>query len=613
MPVAPRAELRSSDQVSGTGYLTYTYHRPAPRFRAPSARAGFTLLEVLVATVLVLIMLATVVSVFANMSDSMRDSRAMIEVNDRLRYTKDRLQLDLAGVTVTMLPPRRPESGEGYFEYIEGPIGPILQPMIDADEDGVRDTPESTIGDTDDILMFTTRSSGESFIGKAQTGNGTAQSQVAEVCWFLRGTTLYRRQLLVAPGLETTLTGAWATSPGFYANNDISARQQGGTHDWRTGGTAPFTLRLNTLGDLTKRENRYGHQPWAFPHDARFWGVLGLPTLRECSSTAWPFPLTQGLVGGATDTDSPYYGATQQYIIPSFGGTAATVLPTATLEDGASVNPPVVNLVGVSDPWSMRFPWQTPPPSPQPVTDGITGTLVQYATSGTRLSDDVILTNVLSFDVKAWDPGAPVFQDTTTGELITASGEYPEHTNFKSLASGFFTAPNFSAVTTTPVAFGSYVDLNYFGGTGSTVRYPQSDFPTDVPQSSFFGPFFRPGNDKVAVIGHPLASVASLTNVPPAAPSTYDTWSTHYEHDGFDQDNDGLVDEGTNGFDDDTVIDIGGVPTPAKIGGVDDETEKEAPPPYPVPLRGIQVKIRVFEPSTRQIREVTVVQDFVSQ
>ena len=33
------------------------------------------------------------------------------------------LQSDLKGVTVTMNPPRRPEDNEGYFEYVEGPMG----------------------------------------------------------------------------------------------------------------------------------------------------------------------------------------------------------------------------------------------------------------------------------------------------------------------------------------------------------------------------------------------------------------------------------------------------------------------------------------------------------
>jgi hypothetical protein len=33
--------------------------------------------------------------------------------------------------------------------------------------------------------------------------------------------------------------------------------------------------------------------------------------------------------------------------------------------------------------------------------------------------------------------------------------------------------------------------------------------------------------------------------------------------------------------------------------------------PYPVPLRGIQVTIRCFEPDSKQIREITVEHDFL--
>lgn len=570
-------------------------------FRAPSARRGFTLVEVLVATVLVLIMLATVVSVFASMSDSMKDSRAMIEVNDRVRYTKDRLQLDLAGVTVPMLPPRRPESGEGYFEYIEGPVGPILPPQTgtfyDIDGDGNTD-PDSTVGDNDDILMFTTRSAGEPFVGKAETANGTAQSQVAEVCWFLRGTTLYRRQLLVAPGLETTLTAGWAIRPGFYANNDISVRQEGGTHDWRRGGTAG--LRLNTLGDLTKRENRYGHQPWAYPHDARFWGLLGLPTLRECASVdgaafIWPFPLTANLVNGANVQNSPYFASNPQVIVPAPGTMAAI----ETMNDFSNAMNPWRFLLngGTFDAWDTPNPWSQ--------TNPVTGNLAAYSDS-TRIADDVILTNVLSFDVKAWDPGAPVFQNASATATIEPTGEYPEQhwykynraTPFDPPRRFFETGVDFSALTPAerPIGFGAYVDLNYLGGMDVNIGYPQSDLVSSgMPQSDFFGP-----GENVFLVGQDSTAPPLLPN---AAPAVYDTWSTHYEHDGFDQDDGGTgaVDEGSNGFDDNNQ------------GGVDDVTEKEAPPPYPVPLRGIQVKIRVFDPGTRQIREVTVVQDFVAQ
>jgi hypothetical protein len=90
-------------------------------------------------------------------------------------------------------------------------------------------------------------------------------------------------------------------------------------------------------------------------------------------------------------------------------------------------------------------------------------------------------------------------------------------------------------------------------------------------------------------------------------PSVYDTWSFHYEHDGIDQDaatdNGAGIDQGTNGLDDDVGA--------GAVNGVDDILERETSPPYPVPLRGMQVKLRIYEPDTRQIREATVTRNFV--
>ena len=48
--------------------------------------------------------------------------------------------------------------------------------------------------------------------------SGTIQSDVAEVAWFVRGRTLYRRVLLVAPAVNL----AGVPAAGFYANYDIS-------------------------------------------------------------------------------------------------------------------------------------------------------------------------------------------------------------------------------------------------------------------------------------------------------------------------------------------------------------------------------------------------------
>ena len=46
-------------------------------------------------------------------------------------------------------------------------------------------------------------------------------------------------------------------------------------------------------------------------------------------------------------------------------------------------------------------------------------------------------------------------------------------------------------------------------------------------------------------------------------------------------------------------------------GIIDDADELETSPPYPVPLRGLEVRIRIYDTSTRQVRQVTVRHTFV--
>ena len=441
---------------------------------SPFSRAGYTLVEILVATTLSLLLLGAVVQMFGRVAESITNSRAMLESADRLRLAAARLQQDLAGITVTVDPPRRPEDNEGYFEYIEGPVtAATASGVAENTTDGATAVPDTTVGDFDDILMFTTRSSGRPFVGKLPVGinpSGTIQSDVAEVAWFLRGRTLHRRVLLVTPSVSYPIT-VTSSSPGFYANNDVSVHVEGSR------------LVPNTLGDLTRRECRFAHCKGTsdvFPFDARDWGQLGLPTLRECSAS-WPLA-------------SPPFTS----VPPS--------KPTIDFWANAT-SPPQANDVPVT--WA----------------DNVLG-------SGTRIADDVILTNVIGFDVKAWDP---------------LSG-----------------------------STGAYMDLGY----GNMAYNPNWDDPNS--------PIPTPFRYSLTHLGHPDSLLHANAN----GARVYDTWSTSYDGD-----------EASNGFDDGGGID----------GIVDDVLEAASRPPYPVPLRGIQVKIRVFEPDSRQIREVTVIQDFLAQ
>lgn len=402
-------------------------------------RRGMTLVEMLVATTMTLIIMGIVAQLFGVLGNTVNNSRATMDVSSRLRSVANKLRQDLAGITVLSLPPVAADADTGYLEIIEGP-----------DNDNSRDIAlnvKQVIGDGDDVLMFTTHAPQQPFVG-VYAATGSIESPFAEIAWFCQPSavttngltlyTLYRRQLLVmnyvgvAPFLGTN--SITATLPAEYANYDLSLRQDG------------TLVRPNSLGDLTKRENRFMHF----------------------------------LSGVVSATNFPY-------------------------------NATVANLAA-------------------------NGRL-----TGVRMGEDIVLSNVLAFDVRVFDPAAVI---RSASSIAVTPGD-----------PGYGTAP-----TPNPAPTGAYVDL----GSGITAT---------------------------ALMGS-ADSRSKLGRI-------YDTWSTHYELNGIDEDSDGIADEGTDGVDNNND------------GVIDDLAERETSPPYAMPLRGIEIRIRVYEPTSRQVRQVTVRHTFV--
>ena len=183
----------------------------------PSSRpSGYTLVELLVASVLTLLLMTAVVQVFGRVGNGIGSSaRRALEQFDRLRTAEAQLRMDLGGVTATMLPPQRAEAAPGYFEIIAGwsAAGGSVQPSP-VDASGNQDT--TVAQPRGSILMFTTRSTIQPFVGRFDptegSSPGTIQSYVAEVAWFLRGRTLHRRFLLVAasPTVQSQISERFA-------------------------------------------------------------------------------------------------------------------------------------------------------------------------------------------------------------------------------------------------------------------------------------------------------------------------------------------------------------------------------------------------------------------
>src|SRR6476469_8405825 len=94
--------------------------KPGP-LRLGGSTAGFTLIEMLVAMAITLVMMGAVVTLFANISNSVRNRRATTEMSGQLRRVRNALQQDLQGATCPGVTWQRSESNHGYVEIIEGP------------------------------------------------------------------------------------------------------------------------------------------------------------------------------------------------------------------------------------------------------------------------------------------------------------------------------------------------------------------------------------------------------------------------------------------------------------------------------------------------------------
>jgi hypothetical protein len=398
----------------------------------------------------------------------------------------------------------------------------------------------------DDVLMFTTRSRTLPFTGRI---NGQAsQSQLAEVAWFVRGRTLYRRVLLIAP--QTNLSGVG--SAGFYYNYDLSARYVPPQGQGQQG-----QMVANTLADLTRPENRFAHTngfttssggPYYFypphPHNVGVWlGQLSSSHMSPQNTTPWLTGLKLPTLCESTCSSWDLMNA----------------LPSPSL--GSFLN--------FFDAWRNPYVFSG--------LDPVTGNLTAYqAQNATRLSEDVILTNVIGFDVKAWDSGAPIIQASNGTVLLPGDPGYSS-----SLTGG----------SCTIVGYGAYVDLNYlyWYRAANQPKIPVAGQASSIQVSSNFS---GAGNLNSGLQGSdPNGSTAPLCSV-------YDTWCTRFENYSnlaFDKSHDGFDDGSPN------------------IGVVDGGNKKVIWPPYPAPLPGIQVKIRVYEPDSRQVREVTVTQSFLNE
>lgn len=529
-------------------------------------RSAYTLIEVLIAIAISLLLLMGVTRVFQNFGTSVNDTISTLNMDQNLNRAADRLRYDLAAMTVNLNKPHfmthtdtakrklAEFDFDGYFEYIEGMnrspydgttvIGEhVLSSAVFIDPDRNPVGADQTVGDVDDIIMFTVRNDKQQFRGLID--NKVVTRGAAEIIWFVRGNCLYRRVLLLDEEAAVNNPQVTATNTNMdplYLKNDISVRHDG------------TNLMYNKLGDLALRENRFAHWgsgntfPYPIYTDSSTssatldWYFLRLPTLEEnifTSSSGNPWPIGQAL--------------------PSY--TAGATNPPAGISNYQLSN---------WDLWLNPFPFT----NQDQTTGSISTTSSGYVNNprSNRAGEDIIMRNVISFDVKIWNPyWVPTNGATTSGSKIYAPPQYVDLGQDRILDSD----SNLQAVDYTVTNFGSQTNPGY----GFTVkgRYNASTAKrvqkSDIQESSEY----LSGTSGTS----PTPDFWSSTSG--HMPCVFDTWTMQYERDGI----------------------RGGsyVADPMQ----DDAQNWTCPPPYSERVEGLQITIRCFDPSSRNIRQVRVV------
>jgi prepilin-type N-terminal cleavage/methylation domain-containing protein len=308
------------------------------RTRDAAVRRGVTLVEMLVTVAILVLIMAVVAQVFQAATGAVSTAQAIQDLDGQLRRLESMIRSDLGGATAKFTPAPLypmgpfgldPLQNLGYFEYGENEF---------ADSQGE---------DGDDYLKFTAKApvgrpfTGRIFLPPPQPINGnpalsqaqiaqylasqpiTITSEYAEIIYFLRNGNLYRRVLLIAPERQSTITPA-VNNSGLDQNGAQFPFQPsaivGSNSQWPAVGNVPFlswqgvndlsarpasrgnaagqTIRLNTLGDLTNRENRF-----AAPRFADDFLTLGPPQVAGGGPTWTPGP--DGLYDDVNDDNVP--------------------------------------------------------------------------------------------------------------------------------------------------------------------------------------------------------------------------------------------------------------------------------------------------------------------
>ena len=422
-----------------------------PRVKSIASRSGFTLVEVLVATVVTLLMMVSLAQVFKLIGDSMKQGRAALELNSRLRNVAYRLQLDLNNCTVTPKPGAESVGGAGYFKIYDGPLtdysygmGIGSAALTPLERLGTNQSP-SRFGDVDDVLMFTARAGDDWFVGKVplfvlqQTPPTPANTELVTI-------TAQHAEIVVFPEPLVTNVGNPDRNPAFLVSDPANnfAKLVNVATGVETNLPSSYRLHYRTL--LIRPDLNTGGElpsgPVSYPPDAAFptgqnvtWLTArtetGLPprvcdmaiahqqcdlSIRRVNQTMDSTVAANSLEDLADPSNRfahvqlPFIGANRSMPVlalsPKLDIRYAEAEPGILLTDDSS---PTASWGGITSPANYQSGFIHPAYTLR------SGPLIR----GDRTGEDILASDVLAFDIKAYDPSVALYQVTDSSSQVT--------------------------------------------------------------------------------------------------------------------------------------------------------------------------------------------------
>ncbi len=193
--------------------------------------------------------------------------------------------------------------------------------------------------------------------------------------------------------------------------------------------------------------------------------------------------------------------------------------------------------------------------------------------------DDLVMTGVRSFDVKAYDNAFAGYADLGWGDDLRLYQPYLAPVNMPTVAPGLALTPPLTVWP--PIATGTaYPTLT------ATLAHEGRMPPLveDLRFDAHYGPATYPGVTYTGNIGDDTAGVVRMRRI-------WDSWSTEYTQ---------APSSGINVL---TGFQVGPLTGSPPI-------YPSYPAPYPASLRGIQIQIRVADPTNQRVKSLTIRQDF---